>query len=66
MEKQAFTLVIAARKLKTYFQAYMVIVLTNKLLRRVMSNPEATGWMALWAIKLSEFDVKYCLRTTMK
>ena len=25
-----------------------------------MSNLEATGQMALWAIKLSEFNVQYC------
>ena len=30
MEKLAFALVMAARKLKPYFQAHMVIVLTNK------------------------------------
>ena len=47
MEKLAFTLVTAARKLKPYFQAYTVIVLTNKPLRRVMSNPEAAGRLAL-------------------
>ena len=41
MEKLAFTLVTVARKLKPYFQAHTVIVLTDKLLRQVMSNPEA-------------------------
>ena len=39
MEKLAFALVTAARKLKPYFQAYMVVVLTDKPLQRVMSNP---------------------------
>ena len=33
MEKLAFTLVIAARKLKSYFQAYTMVVLTDKPLR---------------------------------
>ena len=66
MEKLAFALVIAARKLKPYFQAHTVVVLTEKPLRRAMSNPEAAGWMALWAIKLSEFDVQYRQRTAMK
>jgi len=47
MEKLAFTLVTAARKLKPYFQAHTVIVLTDKLLRRAMSNLEATRRMAL-------------------
>ena len=31
-----------------------------------MSNPEAVGRMALWAIELSEFDVQYLPRTTIK
>ena len=34
MEKLAFALVTAARKLKPYFQAHMIIVLTDKPLRR--------------------------------
>ena len=43
MKKLAFALVTVARKLKPYFQAHTVIVLTNKPLRRAMSNPEAAG-----------------------
>ena len=47
MEKLAFTLVTAARKLKSYFQAHTIIVLTDKPLRKAISSPEAAGWMAL-------------------
>ena len=47
MEKLAFALVMATRKLKPYFQAHMVVVLTNRPLRRAMSNPDATGRLAL-------------------
>ena len=43
MEKLAFALVTAARKLKPYFQAHTVIILIDKPLRRAMSNPEAAG-----------------------
>ena len=66
MEKLAFTLVTAAWKLKPYFQAYTIIVLTDQPLKRAMSSPEATGKMALWAIELSEFNIQYRLRTAMK
>ena len=66
MEKLAFALVNAARKLKPYFQAHTVVFLTNKPLRRAMSNLEAIGLMALWEIELSEFDVQYCLHIAMK
>ena len=59
MEKLAFALVTMARKLKPYFQAHTIIVLTDKPLRRTMSSPEAAKRMALWAIELSEFDIQY-------
>ena len=60
MEKLAFALVTAARKLKPYFQAHTIIVLTDQPLKRAMRSLEAAGRMALWAIELSEFDMQYC------
>ena len=66
MEKLAFALVTVACKLKLYFQAHTVVVLTDKPLRRVMSNPEAARQMVLWAIELSEFDVQYRPHTAIK
>ena len=57
MEKLAFTLVTAACKLKPYFQAHAVIVLTDTPLRREMSSHETAGQMALWVIELSKFNV---------
>ena len=66
MEKLAFVLVTAACKLKPYFQAHTVIVLTDKPLQRAMSNPDAADRLALWAIELSEFDIQYLPQTTIK
>ena len=66
MEKLAFALVIAACKLKPYFQAYTVVVLTDRPLRQAMSNPDAAGRLALLAIELSEFDIQYHPRTAIK
>ena len=66
MEKLAFALVTTARKFKPYFQAYIVIILTDNPLRWAMSNLEAAGRTALWAIELSEFDIQYCLHTAIK
>ena len=47
MEKLAFTLVTTARKLKPYFQAHTIIVLTDQPLKRAMSSLEAAGRIAL-------------------
>ena len=66
MEKLAFALEMVARKLKPYFQAHTVVVLTDRPLRRAMSNLDAVGRLALWAIELSEFDIQYRPRTTIK
>ena len=66
MEKLAFALVTAAQKLKPYFQAHTIVVLTDKPLQRAMGSPDAAGQMALWAIKLSEFNIQYRPHTTIK
>ena len=66
MEKLAFASVTAARKLKPYFQAHTIIVLTDQPLKRAISSPEATGRMAVWAIELSEFDIQYRPQTMIK
>ena len=66
MKKLAFTLMTASRKLKPYFQAHTVVILTDKPLLRAMSNPKAAGQMALWVIKLSEFDIHHCPCTAIK
>ncbi|XP_075649964.1 uncharacterized protein LOC142620485 [Castanea sativa] len=66
MEKLTFALVTAARKLKPYFQAHTINVLTDKPLRKAMSSPEVAERMALWAIELSEFDIRYQSRAAMK
>ena len=47
IEKLALALVTTACKLKPYFQAHTIVVLTNKPLRRAMSNPKVAEWMAL-------------------
>ena len=62
----AFALITTVWKLKPYFQAHTIVVLTDQLLKREMSSPEVAGRMALWTIELSEFDVQYCPRTAVK
>lgn len=66
MKKLAFTLVTAARKLGLYFQAHIIVVQTDKSLRKRMNNPKVAGRLVLWAIELSEFDVQYCPRSAIK
>ena len=66
MEKLTFALVTVAQKLKPYFQAHTMVILTDKPLRKAMSSPEVVGRMALWVVELSEFDIQYQLRMAIK
>ena len=66
MEKLAFALVTVAQKLKPYFQAHTMVILTDKPLRKAMSSLEVVGRMALWVVELSEFDIQYQLRMAIK
>ena len=43
MEKLAFALVMASRKLRHYFQANVINVLTDHTLKKAMINLEAVG-----------------------
>ena len=65
MEKLAFALIMASRKLRHYFQAH-VIIMTDHPLKKVMNKLEAAGQLIQWAIELSEFDVKYKPRNAIK
>lgn len=66
MEKLAFVLITAARKLKSYFQAHTIMVQIDKPLRKAMNNPKLAGRLVLWVIELREFNIQYQPRTTIK
>ncbi|XP_052147325.1 uncharacterized protein LOC127766277 [Oryza glaberrima] len=66
MEKLAYALVMASRKLKHYFQAYKVTVLSQYPLGEVLRGKEVTGRLSKWAAELSPFDLHYVARTAIK
>ena len=51
MEKLAFSLVTTERKLKPYFQAHVINVLTDHPLKKAMNRLEAAGQLIQWAIR---------------
>ncbi|CAA0825005.1 Unknown protein, partial [Striga hermonthica] len=66
MEKLAFALVIAARKLRPYFQEHSITVRTSYPLRQILHRPDTSGRMVKWAIELGQFDIHYQPRTAIK
>ena len=45
IEKIAFALIVASRKLWQYFQANPILVITDQPIRKSMNKPEAVGRM---------------------
>ena len=66
IEKIAFALIMASCKLRQYFQASPILVMTDQPIRKSMNKPEAAGRMVQCAIKLSQFDIEYHPRTAIK
>ena len=59
LEKAILAMVHASRKLPHYFQAHMVVVLTQLPLKSVLQTADYTGRIALWNTILGAFDIKY-------
>jgi hypothetical protein len=66
IEKLAFALVMASRKLWPYFQAHTIRVLTEYPLRKVMQKLDLSKRLANWAIELGEFDLEFDPRNAIK
>ncbi|XP_027177519.1 uncharacterized protein LOC113776533 [Coffea eugenioides] len=66
VERYVLALVHAARKLRSYFQAHPVIVVTDQPLKQILSKPDASGRMMKWAVELSEYDLGYQPCTAIK
>ncbi|KAL5582066.1 hypothetical protein UlMin_014508 [Ulmus minor] len=66
IEKLALALMVAARKLRPYFQAHTTIIPTKFPLKQVFQKPEASGRLAKWSIELGEFDIQFKPRTAIK
>lgn len=66
MEQTTLALRIAAQKLRLYFQAHPITMLTNQPLRSVLHKLDISGRILQWAIELSEYIIEYQPRLSMK
>ena len=66
IEKLAFALITASRKLRHYFQAHVINVMMDHPLKKAMNKLEAAGRLIQWDVKLSEFDIRYQPRNAVK
>lgn len=54
------------QKLRPYFQVHITQVLTKFSLRYVLQKLDALERLSKWVIELSEFDIHFKLRATIK
>lgn len=66
MEKLALALVTSARRLRPYFQVHKIMVMTNFPLRQIFQKPKTLGRLMKWALQLSEYDICFEPRTSLK
>ena len=66
MEKLILALVTTGRRLRPYFQAHAIEILTEHPMKQILHKPETLGGLIKWVIKLSEFDIRYKPRTAVK
>ncbi|PWA55772.1 reverse transcriptase domain-containing protein [Artemisia annua] len=58
-ERLILALVNAARCLRKYFQEHPMRVLTNKPIRRILSQPDRSRRIVKWALELEEYSIEY-------
>ena len=66
LEQAALALQVETKKLRSYFQAHPIVVLTNLPLRSTIHKPNLSGRMDRWAIEISEYGIQYKPRLAKK
>jgi hypothetical protein len=59
MEKICYVVIMSARKLRHYFEAHTIIVLTNRPLNGILGNRDSSGRISKWAMEISEHVVDF-------
>ncbi|GJU59426.1 reverse transcriptase domain-containing protein [Tanacetum coccineum] len=66
MEKLVLALVFAAKRLRRYFQAHPIVVITDQPIKQIISRPDAAGRLQKWSVMLGEHNITYRPRTSVK
>ena len=66
LEKVILAVVLDTCKLPHYFQAHIVVVLSQLLLKTILRSADYTGRIGKWGTILGAFDIKYMSRTSIK
>jgi hypothetical protein len=66
IQKLLYAVVLARRKLRHYFEAHPVTVVSSFSLGEINRNPDAVGRIAKWSVELMGKTLAYALRKAIK
>jgi hypothetical protein len=66
VQKLLYAVVLAWRKLRHYFEAHPVMVVSSFPLGEIIRNPDAAGRIANWSVELMGETLAYALRKAIK
>ncbi|GKA48872.1 reverse transcriptase domain-containing protein [Tanacetum coccineum] len=66
MEKLVLSLVFAAKRLRRYFQAHPIAVVTDQPIKQIISRPDVAGRLQKRIVMLGEHNITYRPRTSVK
>nr|GEX32476.1 reverse transcriptase domain-containing protein [Tanacetum cinerariifolium] len=66
MEKLVLSLFFAAKRLRRYFQAHPITVITDQPIKQVMTRLDVAGRLQKWSIMQGEHNITYRPRTSVK
>ncbi|GAU24562.1 hypothetical protein TSUD_149030 [Trifolium subterraneum] len=66
IEKLSLAVIVTARRLRHYFQSHRIMVKTDYPIKQVLQKPDLAGRMVAWSIELSEFDIVFSPRGSIK
>ncbi|GKA61589.1 reverse transcriptase domain-containing protein [Tanacetum coccineum] len=66
LEKLALSLINMTRRLKRYFEAHPVKVITDQPIKNILSKTEASGKLAKYAVEIGTYKISFIPRNAVK
>ncbi|GJY22437.1 reverse transcriptase domain-containing protein [Tanacetum coccineum] len=66
IEKLVLALAFAAKRLRRYFQAHPIAVITDQPIKQIISRPDVAGRLQKWSVMLGENNITYRPQTSVK